>query len=117
MRGPDLTQWIQQLAHFAPSLLVYMIAFVLAIMYWKRARTPAMLTLIAVVLSVTTSIGFSVMQTMLIQSAQENDGFGGDFGKMMSALGMTSSCAHAVALALFVAAIFVGRNQFPREPE
>ena len=70
-----------------------------------------------VVLSIVTTIGFLTLQFALLRSAQEEDAGGMEIGRMMSGLGMTSSCVQSISRALLVAAIFVGRNQLPREPE
>ena len=117
MQGPDVSFWIQQLAYRVPALLIYLIAFVLAIVYWNRARTASLLTMLGTVISVVTSIGFIILQSVLMHSEMDGGSGVADRAQMMSALGMTSSCAHSIGLALFVAAIFVGRNQYPREPE
>ena len=113
MAGPDVSLWVQQFAYRLPSLLVYIVAFILAIVFWRRARTACMLTMLGVVISVATSIGGSIMQAVLMQSAQQ--GGARDMASMMSALSMTTTCAHAIGLALFVGAIFVGRYEPPPE--
>jgi hypothetical protein len=105
--------WVQQFAYRLPSLLVYIVAFILAIVFWSRARTACMLTMLGVVISVAASIGSTVMQAIVMQSMQ--DGGNMDTGRMMSAIGMTGTCAHSIGLMLFVAAIFVGRYQPPPE--
>ena len=113
MHGPDVSVWVQQLAYRLPALLVYLVAFILAIMFWNRARTACMLTMLGVVISVATSIGGSIMQAVLMQSMQQ--GGPRDIANMMSALSITTTCAHTIGLALFVGAIFVGRYQPPPE--
>ena len=115
--GPDMSMWIQQFAYRAPSLLVYLAAFVLAIVYWNRARTAALLTMIGVLIAVATSLGYILLQATLMQAMEQQGAGGAEIGRMMSGLGMTSSCSHAVALGLFVAAIFVGRNPPPSQHE
>ncbi len=117
MQGPDFPFWIQQLAYRVPALLIYLIAFVLAIVYWNRARTASLLTMLGALISGVTSIGFAVLQSVLMQSVVDGGSGAADRAQMMSALGMTSSCAHSIGLALFVTAIFVGRHQYQREPE
>jgi hypothetical protein len=113
--GPDMSMWLQQLVYHAPSLLVYLAAFILAIVYWNRARTAALLTMIGVLIAVATSLGYVVLQATLMQAMQQQQAGNANIAQMMSGLGITSSCSHAVALGLFVAAIFVGRNPPPSE--
>ena len=114
MRGPDVPFWIQQLAYRGPILLIYLVAFVMAIIYWNRARTASILTMLGVSICGLSSIVIIVLQTVVVQSPLQN---GANRAQIMMGISMTGTCAHAIGLALLVAAIFAGRNQYAREPE
>jgi len=115
--GPDVSFWAQQFDYRAPGLLIYLVAFVLAVINWNRARTASLLTMLGALISGVTSLGFLVLQTVLMESMRNGGPDVANRAQMMSGLAMTSTCANAIGLALFVSAIFVGRYQIPREPE
>jgi hypothetical protein len=101
---------LSQLVYFAPVLVVYLVAIILALVYLGRARGPALLTLAGVGVQIVTTVGLTVARGVLIESQQAGDLAAGDFARQMRALGIAGSCAHAVGLGLLVAAIFVGRR-------
>jgi hypothetical protein len=101
---------LSQLGYQAPALLVYLIAFILALIYMGRASAPSVLTLIGVGVLVVTTIGVAVAQAWLIDSRQAHDRDPAEFGRLMGIVGIAGSCVRAIGLGLLVAAIFVGRH-------
>jgi len=101
---------LSQLGYQAPALLVYLVAFILALVYMRRASIPCILTLVGVGILVITTLGMAVMQASLIDSRQV---YGGDFervARLMGSIALAGSYVRAAGLLFFVAAIFVGRR-------
>lgn len=96
---------MSQLGSQAPAFLVYLIAFVLALVYMRRATMPSILTLVGVGILVVTTIGVAVVQAWLI-----NNRDGASLSSLMGILVVASSCIRAIGLGLLVSAIFVGRR-------
>lgn len=100
---------LSQLGYQAPSLLVYLVAFILALVYMSRASTPCILTLVGVGILVITTLGQAVVQASLMDGRQSGRDTV-DFARLMGIVGLAGSCVRAVGLGFLVAAIFVGRR-------
>jgi len=101
---------LSQLGFQAPALFVYLVAFILALVYMRRASIPCILTLVGVGILVITSLGMAVMQAYLIESRQVYGGDSERFALLMGSIGLAGSCVRAAGLLFLVAAIFVGRR-------
>ena len=101
---------LSQLGYQAPALLVYLVAFILALVYMRRASIPCILTLVGVGILVITTLGMAVMQASLIDSRQVYGGDSERFARLMGIIGLAGSYVRAAGLLFFVAAIFVGRR-------
>jgi hypothetical protein len=108
---------LSQLVFFAPVLVVYLVAIILALVYLGRARGPALLTLAGVGVLVVTLVGAAVAQAWLIESRQTDGLTVADFAGRMRTVGIGGTCFHAAGLGLLVAAIFVGRRAPPSRAE
>lgn len=105
---------LQQLGYQVPTLVVCLVAFVLALVFVRRAMWPALLTMAGVAVLVFAALGLAVIQAFLWDARA--DGLDQDkFAWRMRALAITGSVARALGLALLVAAVFVGRK--PRMKE
>jgi hypothetical protein len=98
---------LSQLGYQAPAMVVYLVAFILALVYMRRASTASILTLIGVSILVVAMIGVAGVQAWLIDSRQPNDR---EFARRMGVVGVAGSCVRAIGLGLLVAAVFVGRR-------
>jgi len=101
---------LTQLGYLVPTLLVFLIAFVLALVYMGRARTPTILTLSGVGVLAVAAIGVAVIQAWLVDSRQADGRSAAEFARLMGIVAIAGSVVRAVGLGLFVAAIFVGRR-------
>ena len=101
---------LSQLGYQAPSLLVYLVAFILALVYMRRASIPCILTLVGIGILVITTLGMAVMQASLIDSRQVYGGDSERFARLMGSIGLAGSYVRAAGLLFLVAAIFVGRR-------
>ena len=101
---------LSQLGFRAPALFVYLVAFILALVYMRRASIPCILTLVGVGILVITTLGMAVMQAYLIESRQVYGGDSERFALLMGSIGLAGSCVRAAGLSFLVAAIFVGRR-------
>jgi|GEM_PF-1127046 len=101
---------LSQLGFQAPALFVYLVAFILALVYMRRASIPCILTLVGVGILVITTLGMAVMQAYLIESRQVYGGDSERFALLMGSIGLAGSCVRAAGLSFLVAAIFVGRR-------
>src|SRR5262245_40106868 len=70
MREVGTSFLLTQLGYLVPTLLVLLIAFVLALVYMDCARTPSILTLSGVGVLVVAAIGVAVIQAWLVDSHQ-----------------------------------------------
>lgn len=95
-----------------PLLLVYFVAFVLALIYFGRAPLPSLLTLAAVFLLTATMLLTTGLQYWLIQ-AREASGDYRDFAMKMAVMNIVTSIVRAIGAGLLVAAVFVGRGRRP----
>jgi hypothetical protein len=100
----------QQLAYQVPVLLVYLIGFVLALLFFGRQPTAALLTLIGTGLLVLVTVAVVVVQAFLVQQRMEENWSVERFARLMSTVGLAGSIGRAIGLALVVAAVFVGRG-------
>jgi len=101
---------LSQLGYQAPALFVYLVAFILALVYMRRASIPCILTLVGVGILVITTLGMAVMQASLIDSRQVYGGDSERFARLMGSIGLAGSYVRAAGLLFLVAAIFVGRR-------
>jgi len=101
---------LSQLGYQAPALLVYLVAFILALVYMRRASIPCILTLVGVGILVITTLGMAVMQASLIDSRQVYGGDSERVARLMGIIGLAGSYVRAAGLLFLVAAIFVGRR-------
>ena len=93
---------ISQLGYHVPTLLVYMVAFVLSLVFMRRALLPSILTLLGIAVLVITTFAITVIQAYLIQNNNL---------RWLTAVGVGGSCIGAIGQSLLVAAIFVGRQK------
>jgi hypothetical protein len=101
---------LSQLGFQAPALFVYLVAFILALVYMRRASIPCILTLVGVGILVITTLGMAVTQAYLIESRQVYGGDSERFARLMGSIGLAGSYVRAAGLLFLVAAIFVGRR-------
>lgn len=83
---------LTQLGYQAPALLVYLVAFILALVYKRRASMPCILTLVGVGILVITTLGMAVMQASLRGSTVPS---------MLLATCVQASAGHPFAQATF----------------
>jgi hypothetical protein len=108
---PSWTQLLGQV----PTLLVYIVGIVLALVFWRRAPIPCGLTLLALGILLFTTLGQTFLTFYMIHSMR-GAGNPESFGWMMFVIGIASAILRAGAVALLLAAVFVGRNVAVRPP-
>jgi hypothetical protein len=114
-QSPALSHIISQLQFQAPVLVVYFVAIVLSIVFFRRAPLPALLTIAGILTLVTVSIAVAGIQGYVIQSQLTQGRTNADRAAQMNMIGLVGSFGRAFGAALLVAAIFVGRKR--HEPE
>lgn len=105
-----------QLLYIAPSIFVQLAAIVLAIVFLNRARLPALLALAAAATGLLTSLVVLVLQSSLISRVNDGTMRHADIEGSLRLVGLGGSLLHGACLALFVAAIFVGRKPASAAP-
>lgn len=98
---------LTQLAGQAPVLLAYLVGVILALVFWQRSPVPALLTLIAMVLFLMTTLVQSVLVHYLVRVSADS---GMTLGWMLSANAVIGSVLRAMAVGLMLAAVFTGRR-------
>ena len=104
----EFTYFLMQLGNQGPVLFVYLVAGYFSIMYLNRARLPATLTLIGVIIHFATTFGVIAAQFYVLNNRDNLS-----FPPLLQVVNLVGSCMRAIGLGLFVAAIFVGRNHTP----
>jgi hypothetical protein len=111
MTGEVVQFSLQQLLTQLPVLLAYVIGMVLALIFLRRCTGASVLTLVGAGVS----IAVLVIQTFLVQYLILNRlELGTDmrgFNQMMVAINVAANIFRALAIGLFLAAIFVGRKK------
>jgi hypothetical protein len=101
-----LLPFLSQLAGRAPVLLVCLAGFVLALACWKRSPTAGLLAALGTSLYACSSILGTLVSAWLIRRQMEAHD---EDTREFVISGAFFSLAHALALGLLVAAVFVGR--------
>ena len=110
---------LTQLGYSAPSLIVYGVAFVLALVYRRRAPRASTLTLSGVGVLVCGTIAGIASSAYLVHSMSAGPGPASSL-LFMGVINFSINCLRAAGLLLLVVAIFAGRGRSDRpyrEPE
>jgi hypothetical protein len=100
----------QQLAYAAPALIVYLVGMVLAVIFIRKYPGPAILTLLATIILLVTTIGIAMAQVHFMRLRVEPGWTTARYGQVMSVVSIAGSMLRALGLALLLAAVFVGRK-------
>ncbi|MBL8859273.1 MAG: hypothetical protein JNL28_12255 [Planctomycetes bacterium] len=117
MKNTETAYFASQLAHMAPALLVYVVAAVLAIVFWSRSRAAAILTLLAAFVLSSVAIISPLVHTYLMSLHNDGTLTSQVFSTRMSVVALASTFFHTLGIALLVAAVFVGRSRAAAAPE
>jgi hypothetical protein len=104
----DMKHFVQNLTYQSPLLMVYFGAFVFACIFFRRAPTACLLTIIGVVILVVTGVGQPIVLSMLMRD--------GNFDARSSRFNLFNIgmiACRALGTGLLVAAIFSGRGPSP----
>ena len=104
----SLMFFLSQLGYAGPFLFVYLVAGYFAIIYLDRARLPAMLTLVGVIINLVTTFGGMAATFYAINYHNHSS-----LPQLLQIISLVSTVMGAIGLGLFVAAIFVGRDHTP----
>lgn len=101
---------LQQLAYATPSLLVYLAAMVLAVIFIRKYPGPAILTLVAAIILLLTTVGVVFGQAFLAAQRLEYGWSAVQYSQRMYLVSIPGSILRGLGAALLVAAVFVGRK-------
>ena len=101
---------IQQLAYASPALLVYLVGMVLAVIFIRKYPGAAILTLLATIILLGTTIGLTLAQAYSMRLRFESGWTPARYSQIMSVLSIAASIMRGLGLALWLAAVFVGRK-------
>src|SRR5262245_41368828 len=99
-----------QLASQVPMFLAYLVAMVLAIVYWQRCRMACLLPLIASGLLLGLALGQTVLTSYVIHF-QNDMGGGPGIGSTLTMIGLAGNVLRALAFGLLLAAVFADRQR------
>lgn len=105
---------LMQLAGQLPVLLVYVTGIVLSLAFMGRCRGPSLLALIACVVMLLSSIGYTLVFQMLVRMHSEMGWSSEKFGRAMSMMAIVTSFLHAGCLGLLLGAVFSARKPSAR---
>lgn len=101
---------LQQLGYATPQLLVYLVGLVLAIVFLRKYPASAMLTLCGSMVLLLTTLGLTFTQFYLFRARFEYGWSTAGYAQVLSLVSLLASIMRALGLALWLAAVFVGRK-------
>ena len=103
------TVFVTQLATGAPALLAYVIGLVLPFAFWRRFPRPCLLVNLAMAVALAASIVSTLLYAYLPFTMDEFHWHHDQLDMMYTLVGAVSSLVHGIAIAMLLAAVFVGR--------
>lgn len=103
-----VVQFLTNLAHLAPMLIVYLIGGLTALHFWRRAPKPALVTLLAMLL-LAANLAVSAIGHVLLPRLLMHNGVEG-ISTAFFALSAFNSVASAVGLGMLLYAVFCDRR-------
>ena len=110
MSQPGLSFLVQQLAYQAAPVLVYVIGVIVGLTFLARHPGAASLTVAACGLMLLATTAMMGIQAYVIQMQASQGWSGTQFASVMGIAGIVGSLVRAVATAMLLAAVFVGRR-------
>jgi hypothetical protein len=110
MEQAGVSMAIQQLAYQGAPIVVYLVGVILGLALLGRHRGPAILVLLGSGLLLLTTVSMVGLQAYLFQVREQQAWSHSQFATIMGAIGIVGSVLRAIALAMFLAAAFVGRR-------
>ena len=104
-----ITSTLTQLAGQLPLMLVCLVGLVLALIFFRRLRGPSICTFIGAGLLLLTTIVTTFVQNYLIFFRDEMSLGQANLSQILMVLAILSNILRAVALALILSAVFMGR--------
>ena len=108
--GSTISFMIQQLAYAVPTLIVYLVGMVLAVIFVRKYPRPALLTLFATIILLVTTVGITFAQGYLSTLRLEYGWSQIQYGQRLSLVSIPGSILRGLGTALLLAAVFVGRK-------
>jgi hypothetical protein len=93
----------------APVLLAYIVVMVVAVVKWQEFPRPSMMLFWAAVLSLVVTVAYTVLQQVIVMQMGPNLN-GPQVSMLLGATGLIATLIRAVAIALMVAAVYIGRQ-------
>jgi hypothetical protein len=110
MNDSTTSQLLHQLVFAAPMLIVTFVGLVLALIFIRKNSVPAVLTILAILAFWLAGGGIAIAQTYLFRMRLEHGWTNLQYSQIMSLVSMSTSIVRALAIALLLAAVFVGRK-------
>ncbi|MFO0968187.1 MAG: hypothetical protein U0793_21740 [Gemmataceae bacterium] len=104
-------QFVGQMVSQAPQILVYLGALICAIVLWGRSPAPAALTLIGAIVLLIAAILHPFLNSLFFQRVLEGDWPHERYGSVNAILAIVFSALRAIAFAMVVIAVFIGRGR------
>ncbi|MGZ9272457.1 MAG: hypothetical protein ACXW6T_25315 [Candidatus Binatia bacterium] len=108
--NPTSSIMLQQLAYATPSLIVYLVGMVLAVIFLRKYPGPALLTLLAAIILLVTTVGVAFGQAYLATQRLEYGWSAVQYSQRLYLVTIPGSILRALGAALLLAAVFVGRK-------
>ena len=114
--NPYISVFLGRLGTESPMLLVYLTGMILALVFWRRCPGPSLMTLIAMILLLVTTVSLGFSQAYFLQARVEKGWTNDTYSHILWITGFLGSFMHAIAFALLFGAIFSGRAQRAPSP-
>lgn len=107
----DPTILVQQLTVQAPMMLIYGVSIIFCLVFVRRYPLPAALAIFGLATGLVTAIGYVLIYTYLTQLREEQAWDVPRFAGAVQVLSVVATGGRGLAVALLVAAVFVGRKR------
>lgn len=98
----------RSLAYSLPMILIWLVGIVIAVLNWRKTPRVSLLAVIALLLFLVETFGFSIAYSALLYNSRGNYG---QFEWLYLILSVVRSLIASVAFGLLLAAIWVGRQK------
>jgi hypothetical protein len=110
----ELSNLLWSIAYSAPSLIVYLIATIMGMVYLNKYKSAALLAMLGGLLAGITALGSLVVRELMWAGARDNGNFEAT-ANLTRIIGIGGSLVEAVGMGMIVFAVFAGRRPVARD--
>jgi hypothetical protein len=101
----------QQLLYQMPVTLVALVGLILSLVFLGRSKVPAILTLLAMVILLVSSVLVTLIRAYSLTARIEYGWSGASYGYFLSAMSLVDAVSRGLGICLLLGAVFIGRKR------